>query len=185
MSCIDVPLQVRRALGRKLSAVLSAVLVIYQLGSCAAYLIIVGDSFVPLIDQVAPAGSLLADRRAIITFFALVVILPLCLPRYDLHRALVDVTRCSARGTHSSTAVAHGTHAYLGPGCPACTDAVGDDCCGDLRDSIMWLIVTCDHRLLHMRCRNLSELTLVSTCGVCGFIYVAISICYEGFDVRP
>ncbi len=29
-------LQVRRALGRKLSAVLSAVLVIYQLGSCAA-----------------------------------------------------------------------------------------------------------------------------------------------------
>ncbi len=34
-------------------------------------------------------------------------------------------------------------------------------------------------------CRNLSELTLVSTCGVCGFIYVAISICYEGFDVRP
>ena len=73
--------QVRRALGRKLSAVLSAVLVIYQLGSCAAYLIIVGDSFVPLIEKVAPAGSLLADRRAIITFFALVVILPLCLPR--------------------------------------------------------------------------------------------------------
>jgi len=48
-------LQVRRALGRKLSAVLSAVLVIYQLGSCAAYLIIVGDSFVPLLDQVRVA----------------------------------------------------------------------------------------------------------------------------------
>ena len=32
-------------------------------------------------------------------------------------------------------------------------------------------------------CRNLSELTLVSTCGVCGFIYVAISVCYEGADV--
>jgi len=48
-------LQVRRALGRKLSAVLSAVLVIYQLGSCAAYLIIVGDSFVPLLGQVRVA----------------------------------------------------------------------------------------------------------------------------------
>ena len=76
-----VHLQVRRALGRKLSAVLSAVLVIYQFGSCAAYLIIVGDSFVPLIGKVAEPGSWLADRRVIITFFALVVILPLCLPR--------------------------------------------------------------------------------------------------------
>ena len=80
-------MQVRRALGRKLSAVLSAVLVIYQLGSCAAYLIIVGDSFVPLIEKVAEPGGWLADRRVIVTFFALVVILPLCLPRCAARRS--------------------------------------------------------------------------------------------------
>ena len=96
MTC-RTPLQVRRALGRKLSAVLSAVLVIYQLGSCAAYLIIVGDSFVPLIDQVAPAGSLLANRSAIVTFFALAVILPLCLPRCDTY--ICCVNSVFARGT--------------------------------------------------------------------------------------
>ncbi len=80
-------------MGRKLSAVLSAVLVIYQLGSCAAYLIIVGDSFVPLIEKVVEPGGWLADRRVIVTFFALVVILPLCLPRCAARRCC---RRCSA-----------------------------------------------------------------------------------------
>jgi len=44
-----------------------------------------------------------------------------------------------------------------------------------------------DHHALSCDCarRNLSELTLVSTCGVCGFIYVAISIVYEGSNVSP
>jgi amino acid permease len=43
--------QVRRALGRKLALALSATLMLYQLGSCAAYLIIVGDTFGSLIAQ--------------------------------------------------------------------------------------------------------------------------------------
>ena len=47
----------RRALGRKLSAALSATLVIYQLGSCAAYLIIVGDSFGPLLAGVRQSNN--------------------------------------------------------------------------------------------------------------------------------
>lgn len=48
---ILICLQVRRALGRKLALALSATLMLYQLGSCAAYLIIVGDTFGSLIAQ--------------------------------------------------------------------------------------------------------------------------------------
>lgn len=57
-------------------------LVIYQLGSCAAYLIIVGDSFVPLLQLVVGDHAWLAGRELVISFFALVVILPLCFPRW-------------------------------------------------------------------------------------------------------
>lgn len=62
---------------------LSAVLVTYQLGSCAAYLIIVGDSFVPLLERVVGQHTWLAGRELVISFFALVVILPLCFPRWE------------------------------------------------------------------------------------------------------
>lgn len=73
--------QVRKALGRKLSAALSATLVIYQMGSCAAYLIIIGDTVGPLMANGLGADHWYCSRHVIISFFALVIILPLCYPR--------------------------------------------------------------------------------------------------------
>ena len=40
---------VRKALGRKLSVTLSAILLLYLWGSCIAYLVIIGDTFTPLL----------------------------------------------------------------------------------------------------------------------------------------
>lgn len=73
--------QVRRALGRKLSVSLSAIMMTYQFGSCTAYIIIVGDTFTAITRQYVAPGSPLADRRVIMAFCALFVILPLCFPR--------------------------------------------------------------------------------------------------------
>ncbi len=73
--------QVRKSLGRKLSAALSATLVVYQLGSCAAYLIIIGDTVGPLLAHAFGADAWFANRQFIISFFALAIIMPLCFPR--------------------------------------------------------------------------------------------------------
>ncbi len=78
----------RKALGRKLSAALSATLVVYQLGSCAAYLIIIGDTVGPLLANGFGADAWFASRRVVITFFALVIIMPLCFPRCGCRRQL-------------------------------------------------------------------------------------------------
>ncbi|EIE22920.1 hypothetical protein COCSUDRAFT_47742 [Coccomyxa subellipsoidea C-169] len=72
---------VRKALGRKLSASLSAILILYLWGSCIAYLVIIGDSFSPLIALGVGDGSFLADRRFVITTIGLLLILPMCFPR--------------------------------------------------------------------------------------------------------
>lgn len=71
---------VRKALGKKLSGILSTILLIYLWGSCIAYLVIVGDTFSSLVYQQF-GDILLADRRLLITGFGLLVILPLCFPR--------------------------------------------------------------------------------------------------------
>ncbi|BDA50337.1 Putative sodium-coupled neutral amino acid transporter 7 [Coccomyxa sp. Obi] len=72
---------VRKALGRKLSASLSAILILYLWGSCIAYLVIIGDSFSPLIALGVGDESFLADRRFVITTIGMLLILPMCFPR--------------------------------------------------------------------------------------------------------
>ncbi|KAG2435521.1 hypothetical protein HYH02_011815 [Chlamydomonas schloesseri] len=71
---------VRRALGRKLSLLLSGVLVVAMFGACVAYLIILGDNLSSL---AAAAGlpPLLANRQHIVGFLGLCVMLPMCLPK--------------------------------------------------------------------------------------------------------
>ncbi|CAK0787069.1 hypothetical protein CVIRNUC_010285 [Coccomyxa viridis] len=72
---------IRKALGRKLSASLSVILILYLWGSCIAYLVIIGDSFSPLLALATGADSIFADRRLVITLVTFVIILPLCFPR--------------------------------------------------------------------------------------------------------
>jgi sodium-coupled neutral amino acid transporter 7/8 len=60
---------------------LSAILILYLWGSCIAYLVIIGDSFSPLIALGAGEGSLLADRRLVIATLGMLVVLPMCFPR--------------------------------------------------------------------------------------------------------
>ncbi|PNW81882.1 hypothetical protein CHLRE_06g264450v5 [Chlamydomonas reinhardtii] len=71
---------VRRALGRKLSLLLSGVLVVAMFGACVAYLIILGDNLTSL---AAAAGlpALVANRQHIVGFLGLCVMLPMCLPK--------------------------------------------------------------------------------------------------------
>jgi hypothetical protein len=73
--------KVRKALGRKLSVTLSAILLFYQWGSGIAYIIIVGDTFTLLLAEHLPAGSIWTDRRFVSSVAALLMILPLCYPR--------------------------------------------------------------------------------------------------------
>lgn len=73
---------VRKALGKKLSAALSIVMLLYLWGSCIAYLVIIGDSFSPLLKMALGDHALwLADRRVLIVLISAVVITPLCMPR--------------------------------------------------------------------------------------------------------
>ncbi|PNH01391.1 putative sodium-coupled neutral amino acid transporter 7, partial [Tetrabaena socialis] len=70
---------VRRALGRKLAAVLSGVLVVAMFGACLAYMIILADNF----SSLASAAGLPAwatDRHHIIAVLGTFVMLPMCLP---------------------------------------------------------------------------------------------------------
>lgn len=60
---------------------MSAILILYLWGSCIAYLVIIGDSFSPLIALGAGEGSLLADRRLVIATLGMLVVLPMCFPR--------------------------------------------------------------------------------------------------------
>lgn len=71
----------RKTVGRKLSAALSASLVIYQLGSCSAYLIIIGDTISPLLQHGFGEDAFFAGRQFVIIFFAIFIIMPLCFPR--------------------------------------------------------------------------------------------------------
>ncbi|KAI8476075.1 MAG: AAAP aminoacid transporter 5 [Monoraphidium minutum] len=68
---------VRKALGRKLSSVLSLVALLYLFGSCIAYLVIIGDTFSSLAAQ-AFGASTLTGRHAIILAVGIIAILPMC-----------------------------------------------------------------------------------------------------------
>ncbi|KAK9804447.1 hypothetical protein WJX73_002133 [Symbiochloris irregularis] len=70
---------VRKALGRKLSATLSGVMLLYLWGSCIAYLVIIGDCFASILGLYIDGA--LADRRLIIAAAGLIIILPMCFPR--------------------------------------------------------------------------------------------------------
>lgn len=78
-------LQVLKGLGPKYSEAMSWVILLYLFGSCVAYLIIVGDTFGPLLRHYVvhpwdlPAAF--GDRRAIIVFSSTLIILPLSLQR--------------------------------------------------------------------------------------------------------
>ncbi|GIM01936.1 hypothetical protein Vretimale_6647 [Volvox reticuliferus] len=72
---------VRRALGRKLAALLSAVLVVAMFGACVAYLIILADNLTSL----AAAAGLplwLSNRHNVVAVLGVGVLLPMCIPRY-------------------------------------------------------------------------------------------------------
>eukprot|EP00877_Chromochloris_zofingiensis_P003558 jgi/Chrzof1/13202/Cz07g24080.t1 len=72
---------IRKALGKKLSGLLSAILVVYLWGSCVAYLIIIGDTFSSLGTLHFGAASILANRHIILVTIGLGIILPMCFAR--------------------------------------------------------------------------------------------------------
>ncbi|EFJ53128.1 hypothetical protein VOLCADRAFT_127346 [Volvox carteri f. nagariensis] len=86
---------VRRALGRKLAVLLSAVLVVAMFGACVAYLIILADNLTSL----AAAAGLpvwISDRHNVVAVLGLGVLLPLCLPRQM--SALAAMSRVAVLG---------------------------------------------------------------------------------------
>lgn len=76
---------VRKTLGRKLMALLATIMVVYLLGSCIVYLIIIGDTFSAL--GALYFGPSSPSRNAIIMVLGLAVLLPLCLVRKLGHLA--------------------------------------------------------------------------------------------------
>lgn len=97
---------------------LSAILILYLWGSCIAYLVIIGDSFSPLIALATGDGSVLADRRLVIATLGLLVVLPLCFPRELGALAWVSMAAVRLRPLHGTLKllpVAHaGTAAVTG-----------------------------------------------------------------------
>ncbi|GBF99905.1 hypothetical protein Rsub_12813 [Raphidocelis subcapitata] len=71
---------VRRALGRKTASSLSAIMLLYLVGSCIAYLVIIGDTFSALAQQAFGIGAY-TDRQPILLGVGLLVILPMCFAR--------------------------------------------------------------------------------------------------------
>ncbi|KAL4420656.1 hypothetical protein ABPG75_010312 [Micractinium tetrahymenae] len=71
---------VRKMLGRKASAAMSIVLIIYSYGSATAYLIILGDCFQPLLEQ-AFGQVWWTERNTVILALSSAFMLPLCFPR--------------------------------------------------------------------------------------------------------
>jgi hypothetical protein len=115
--------QTRKTVGRKLSAALSASLVIYQLGSCSAYLIIIGDTISPLLQHGFGEDAFFAGRQFVIIFFAIFIIMPLCFPRQAIttpplsHPPLCDSPSDSQSfkaigATASIDCKAHSLHAH-------------------------------------------------------------------------
>lgn len=68
---------IRRALGRKLSSTLSAIMLLYLFGSCIAYLVIIGDNFSSLAAQVFGASAW-TGRQPVLLAIGVVVIMPMC-----------------------------------------------------------------------------------------------------------
>ncbi len=66
-------------LGRKASALMSLVLLIYGYGSAIAYLIILGDCFHPMFQE-AFGDVWWAARNPVIAIFSTTFMLPLCFP---------------------------------------------------------------------------------------------------------
>lgn len=87
---------IRRALGRKTAAGLSAVLLLYLWGSCIAYLIIVADTFTSLGALHLGPDALLAQRPVVLLVAGLLVLV-MCFPR-DL-RALGELVCFGARSS--------------------------------------------------------------------------------------
>ncbi|KAL4451420.1 hypothetical protein ABPG77_009492 [Micractinium sp. CCAP 211/92] len=71
---------VRNMLGRKASAAMSVVLIIYSYGSATAYLIILGDCFQPMLEQ-AFGQEWWTERNVVILALSTAFMLPLCFPR--------------------------------------------------------------------------------------------------------
>uniref|UniRef100_A0A7S0RPD5 Amino acid transporter transmembrane domain-containing protein n=1 Tax=Chlamydomonas leiostraca TaxID=1034604 RepID=A0A7S0RPD5_9CHLO len=70
---------VRRTLGRKLTALLAVIMVLYLWGSSIVYLMIMGDSFSTIAARALGEEHPLAHRNMIITVLGVVVLLPLCM----------------------------------------------------------------------------------------------------------
>ncbi|KAL3697453.1 hypothetical protein R1sor_011529 [Riccia sorocarpa] len=70
---------VHTVLGSKMAIITSVTMTIFLSGSMISYLIITGDVFQPAFADLFGGNSILADRRLVITLFAVVVILPLAL----------------------------------------------------------------------------------------------------------
>ncbi|GAQ84205.1 Transmembrane amino acid transporter family protein [Klebsormidium nitens] len=69
------------ALGQRVSNLVSSFMWIYLFGSCVAYLIIIGDVFQPAAQTLFGASHFLAQRWVVLSLFAVLVVLPLCLKR--------------------------------------------------------------------------------------------------------
>ncbi|KAL3697456.1 hypothetical protein R1sor_011532 [Riccia sorocarpa] len=65
--------------GSKLAIIISVTMITFLIGSMISYLIITGDVFQPAFSDFFGENSILANRRLVITLFAVLVILPLAL----------------------------------------------------------------------------------------------------------
>lgn len=72
---------VRRTLGRKLTACMSIIMVLFLFGACILYQIIIADTVTSLSAHWMGPGSPLTDRAAVILASGFGLILPLCCTR--------------------------------------------------------------------------------------------------------
>eukprot|EP00798_Chlamydomonas_sp_ICE-L_P004856 gene4856-34615_t len=72
---------VRATLGKKLSASLPLLLVLFSFGDCIAFMMITGDAFSALARGYLGDDSILGDRQMVMIVIAVVAMLPMCLAK--------------------------------------------------------------------------------------------------------